>query len=227
MSSIPFKPTRPLPSTSNSILEITFPPDCQSSISIITFNAPSKLNAFTRQDIQVLIDLLNWVSEQPQLTITIFTAKGRFFSAGADIKDTSRNPPKEALELKEDDPKKRSMFEQHYKSRLATSNNALVEALINHKPLLVGALNGPSVGILAAMLGHFDLIYSYSNFWISTPFSSLGLVAEGLASMTFVRKVSETEVGFLKESAAIISVLNLSHLQKSSFLFSHLLFSWV
>lgn len=48
-------------------------------------------------------------------------------------------------------------------------------------------------GISATLLGHCDLVYCFPEFWLLTPFTSLGLVAEGLASVTFVKKVGRRE----------------------------------
>lgn len=93
-----------------------------------------------------LVDTLRWINDQPQITITVLTGKGRFFSAGADVKDPTRDPPKEVSAMKLDDPRRAGLMENHYRSRLATGNDALVDALINHRPLLVGAMNGPAVG---------------------------------------------------------------------------------
>jgi len=45
------------------------------------------------------------------------------------------------------------------------------------------------MGIAAAFLGYFDFIYCMPNAWISTPFSFLGLNAEGGASVSFVNRM--------------------------------------
>lgn len=45
------------------------------------------------------------------------------------------------------------------------------------------------MGIAAALLGHFDFIYSMPNAWLSVPFTFLGIVAEGGSSVTFVNRM--------------------------------------
>lgn len=61
------------------------------------------------------------------------------------------------------------------------------------------ALNGPAVGLSAALIAWSDFIYSSPNAFILTPFSSLGLVAEGGASRSFVQRL-----GISKANEALI-----------------------
>lgn len=51
------------------------------------------------------------------------------------------------------------------------------------------ALNGPVVGIAAALVSFSDFIYCVPHTYLLTPFSSLGLIAEGGASVGFVRRM--------------------------------------
>jgi peroxisomal 3,2-trans-enoyl-CoA isomerase len=53
----------------------------------------------------------------------------------------------------------------------------------------VTALNGPVVGIAAALISFSDFIYCVPHTYLLTPFSSLGLIAEGGASVGFVRRM--------------------------------------
>ncbi len=48
--------------------------------------------------------------------------------------------------------------------------------------MLVFGLNGPAVGLSAALVGHADFVYCTPKTFLLTPFSSLALVAEGGAS---------------------------------------------
>jgi peroxisomal 3,2-trans-enoyl-CoA isomerase len=63
----------------------------------------------------------------------------------------------------------------------------------------VVALNGPAVGLSAALVAHADFIYATPHTFILTPFSSLGLVAEGGASRAFVERL-----GIAKANEALI-----------------------
>lgn len=61
------------------------------------------------------------------------------------------------------------------------------------------ALNGPAIGLAAALISFSDFIYAVPSAFIMTPFSSLGLVAEGGASYGFVQRM-----GIAKASEALI-----------------------
>lgn len=61
------------------------------------------------------------------------------------------------------------------------------------------ALNGPAVGLSAALVAHADFIYAAPHTFLLTPFSSLGLVAEGGASRAFVERL-----GIAKANEALL-----------------------
>jgi Delta3-Delta2-enoyl-CoA isomerase len=79
------------------------------------------------------------------------------------------------------------------------NNLNLTQAFYTHPKILVAALNGPAVGLSAAMLGFADFVYAAPHAYLLTPFSSLGLVAEGGASRSFVRRL-----GIAKANEALI-----------------------
>ena len=80
------------------------------------------------------------------------------------------------------------------------SNNVdVTRTFYNHSKILVVALNGPAVGLSAALVAHADFIYAAPHAFLLTPFSSLGLVAEGGASRAFVERL-----GISKANEALI-----------------------
>ena len=54
-------------------------------------------------------------------------------------------------------------------------------------------MNGPAVGISAANIAHSDFVYAAPHAYLLTPFSSLGLVAEGGASKAFVDRLGQSK----------------------------------
>jgi peroxisomal 3,2-trans-enoyl-CoA isomerase len=68
-----------------------------------------------------------------------------------------------------------------------------------HPKILITALNGPAIGLSAALISFSDFIYAAPHAFLFTPFSSLGLVAEGNASIGFVRRL-----GISKANEALI-----------------------
>lgn len=69
------------------------------------------------------------------------------------------------------------------------NNLNITQAFYSHSKILVTALNGPVVGIAAALISFSDFIYCVPHTYLLTPFSSLGLIAEGGASVGFVRRM--------------------------------------
>ncbi len=75
----------------------------------------------------------------------------------------------------------------------------MTRAFHTHPKILVTGLNGPAVGLSAALIAFSDFIYATPRAFILTPFSSLGLVAEGGSSHAFVQRL-----GIAKANEALI-----------------------
>ncbi|KAF8457241.1 ClpP/crotonase-like domain-containing protein [Terfezia claveryi] len=157
-------------------------------IAIITLNLPHKLNALSSEAYQHLAHLLRKVADMTDITITLLTGTGRFFSAGADVGSVdSANVPA--------GNSPRTFWLQ----RFSVCNIDVTKSFLTHPKLLIAALNGPAIGLSAALIAHCDFIYATSSTYLLTPFTSLGLVAEGGASYTFVRRL-----GLAKANEALI-----------------------
>jgi len=79
------------------------------------------------------------------------------------------------------------------------NNLEIANAFYTHPKILVTALNGPAVGLSAALIAFSDFIYAAPHAFLLTPFTSLGLVAEGGASRAFVQRL-----GISKANEALI-----------------------
>jgi enoyl-CoA hydratase/carnithine racemase len=79
------------------------------------------------------------------------------------------------------------------------NNLDITNTVAHHSKILVAALNGPAVGLSAALIGMADFIYAAPHTFLLTPFSSLGLVAEGGSSHAFVERL-----GIAKANEALI-----------------------
>jgi Delta3-Delta2-enoyl-CoA isomerase len=79
------------------------------------------------------------------------------------------------------------------------NNLFITHAFYAHPKILVVALNGPAIGLSAALTGFADFIYATPHAYLLTPFTSLGLVAEGNASIGFVQRL-----GISKANEALI-----------------------
>src|ERR1700742_1863133 len=60
--------------------------DVDDNILIATFNRPEKLNAISFETMRILEDAVNRFRDTAQLRVMLIKSKGRYFSAGADLK---------------------------------------------------------------------------------------------------------------------------------------------
>lgn len=88
---------------------------------------------------------------------------------------------------------------RHGLQHTVANNLNITRAFYTHPKILVTALNGPAIGLAAALISFSDFIFSVPTAFIMTPFSSLGLVAEGGASYGFVQRM-----GIAKANVALI-----------------------
>lgn len=108
------------------------------------------------------------------------------YRSGADVSISRAGQPGEDL------------YKRWLQSFVANNLN-ITQSFYTHPKILVTALNGPAVGLSAALTGFSDFIYAAPHAYILTPFSSLGLVSEGLASRGFVQRM-----GISKANEALI-----------------------
>ncbi|MCJ1472996.1 hypothetical protein MMC13_001645, partial [Lambiella insularis] len=88
---------------------------------------------------------------------------------------------------------------RHFFKTFVANNLDVTHAFYTHPKILVTALNGPVVGLSAALIAWSDFIYCAPHAFLLTPFTSLGLVAEGGSSRAFVQRL-----GISKANEALI-----------------------
>lgn len=158
---------------------------------IITLNIPKKLNALNGDQYLLLGKLMERANEEEDTVVTIFQSSGRYFSAGANFADKGLAK----LDVAE-------LFDHKYwLGNFVARNTWLTSLFQNHKKVLVAAVNGPVIGLSAALVALCDLIYVMDDtkFHLLCPFSNLGLVAEGATSVTLFKRL-----GWSKASEAIL-----------------------
>ncbi|KAI9657976.1 MAG: hypothetical protein M1821_002633 [Bathelium mastoideum] len=160
--------------------------EIRGKLAIITIDNEKKLNALNQDQYFRLATVMNEVAARDDVYITLLTAKGRYFSAGADVNVTRSVPEGE-------DP------HRTWLRGFVSNNMYITHAFYTHPKILVTALNGPVVGLSAAVIAFSDFIYAAPHTFLLTPFSSLGLVAEGAASHGFVKRL-----GISKANEALI-----------------------
>ncbi|BGP40194.1 hypothetical protein JCM10450v2_004173 [Rhodotorula kratochvilovae] len=175
--------------------------EIKAPFAIITFNQPKKKNALDATLYKRLSAILQEIDANPAVFITVVTGKGDFFSAGADVKST-----RESLGPK--DARVTSL------ERLSGSNLDLTRAFYRHSKILVAGMNGPAIGLSAALLGHFDFVYAAPNAYFLTPFSAISLVCEGGASQALVQRMG---LGKANEALLFGKKLSVQELLPSGF----------
>ncbi|KAI1025287.1 hypothetical protein LB504_010020 [Fusarium proliferatum] len=148
----------------------------EGNFAIITLNNPNKFNSLTQSLFSRLASLLREIDANKDVYVTLLIGEGPFFSAGADLKDSP--PSMEEI-----------VSRPYWLPKLVNNNLDVARAFYSHSKILVTALNGPVIGLSAALISHSDFIYAVPDAYLLTPFSSLGLVAEGGASVAFVHRM--------------------------------------
>ncbi|KAH8169655.1 enoyl-CoA hydratase/isomerase domain-containing protein [Sarocladium implicatum] len=139
-------------------------------VAVITIDNDRKLNSLTQKQYYDLGQLMREVATHDEVYITVILGKGRYFSAGADISIAGKAP-------NEVDQR-----HHYWLSGFAAYNLNITHAFSSHPKILVVGLNGPVIGLSAAISAYADFIYCVPHTFLLTPFSSLGLVAEGGSS---------------------------------------------
>jgi len=150
-------------------------------IGVLYLNRPKTLNAFGDNLGEEVVLGLRELNEHPDTVFTVLTGKGRFFSSGADVRGT--NPTATSSGLSGGQKKLASY------SRYAVTLE-MMRSVIDHKKVLILALNGPGVGGGAAWFqGVADIVFAAEGAWLQVPFSALGLVPENGSIVTLAQSI--------------------------------------
>ncbi|KAF9761821.1 hypothetical protein IL306_003724 [Fusarium sp. DS 682] len=148
-----------------SILQLEY----RGRVAVLTICNERKLNAFNSAQYYDLGQKMREIATHDEVFITVILAKGRYFSAGADVGASREISGEKAVH-------------KHVLHGFVPQNLNLTHAFATHPKVLVVGLNGPVVGLTAALIAFADFIYCAPSTFLLTPFSSIGLVAEGGAS---------------------------------------------
>jgi enoyl-CoA hydratase/carnithine racemase len=141
----------------------------------ITLNRPEKLNAFTDLMREELIEAFDRADADDDIRAVIITGAGRGFCAGFDLSIGG-----EAFD-KEDG---KATLEEH-----RDSGGLLTLRIFESKKPVIGAINGPAVGIGATMTLPMDIRIASENARIGFVFARRGIVPEACSSWFLPRVV--------------------------------------
>jgi enoyl-CoA hydratase/carnithine racemase len=156
-------------------------------VATITMHRPEKLNAFTGIMMTEMIAALDEVDADDSVRCVIITGAGRAFCAGADLSGGSKTFD---YENRGDDSPVGPNGELRYTSESARDGGGRLTLRIFEclKPV-IGAINGPAVGIGSTMTLPMDIRLASDTARMGFVFSRRGIVPEAASSFFLPRVV--------------------------------------
>ena len=158
-------------------------------VQTITLHRPDKLNAFTRQMMDEMIAAFDEADANDDVRVVIVTGEGRAFCAGADL---SAGASTFELSARKDraQPQETADGKTNYSDEAIRDGGGRVTLRIfkSLKPV-IGAINGPAVGIGATMTLPMDIRLASTEARIGFVFSRRGIVMEAASSWFLPRLV--------------------------------------
>lgn len=155
-------------------------PTAKILLSYTQLNRPKQLNSFGGSLVEDTIAALRELDNHPDTTFTVITGEGRFFASGADVTGIANTPS-----TFQNDGQKKIFWMQRFAVGME-----LVRAMIDHKKVLITAMNGPGVGAGAAWFqGSSDLLYAVEGTWLQVTFSQMGLVPENGSAVNWAHSM--------------------------------------
>jgi len=167
--------------------------DVVENIQTITLHRPEKLNAFTRQMMQELMDAFGAADADDSVRAVIVTGAGRAFCAGADLSGgagtfgrseaTGRPQPRRLADGRAD----------YSDAALRDGGGRVTLRIFDCLKPVIGAINGPAVGIGATMLLPMDVRIAAQEARFGFVFARRGIVMEAASSWFLPRIVGPAQ----------------------------------
>ncbi len=151
--------------------------DVSDNILTITLNRPDRLNAFTQVMRDELIDAFDRADEDDDIRAIIVTGAGVAFCAGADLGEGKNTFNYEARGLAREDAVHRD------------GGGQVTLRMYSCKKPIIGAINGPAVGIGITMTLPMDVRIASKDAKMGFVFSKRGIVPEACSSWFLPRLV--------------------------------------
>ena len=126
----------------------------------ITLNRPDCLNAMNATMLRELAEAARWFNLQHDVRVVIVRGAGRAFSAGADLKDTSRNDPN---------------VPWHTRRAAAQAGSQMMDAVEAMNAITIASVQGYAVGGAVLLMAACDLRVAAEDAVFSIPEVELGI----------------------------------------------------
>ena len=136
-------------------------------VTTVTMARPDKRNAISQAMYAKMAQALRDYGEDDDARALVITGEGEYFTAGNDLKDFATGSDPDA-------PPPVVQF---------------LEAISSCPKPVIGAVNGPAIGVGLTMLLHCDLAFASTTATMSAPFVGLGLVPEAASSLLLPQAV--------------------------------------
>lgn len=163
----------------------------QDKVCTLTLNRPDNLNAFTVEMAKELIDFFGRANDDDEIGAIVVTGSGRAFCAGMDLAGDGGGNAfglNEALQPTLADVRERGE-ETDIIDGVRDTGGRVTLAIFECKKPVIGAINGPAVGIGATMTLAMDIRLASDRARIGFVFGKLGIVPEACSSWFLPRIV--------------------------------------
>ncbi len=137
-------------------------------VRIVTLNCPDQLNAFSEEMHDMFVALWRKIAEDDEARAVVLTGAGKAFSAGGSYEDFERR----RVDLK-------------FRKKSMDQAVEIVESMIDCRLPVVGAVNGPAVGLGCSIVTLCDIVFVADHTFLADPHVSVALVAGDGSAVTW------------------------------------------
>jgi len=142
----------------------------ENGVATILLNRPKKKNALLVKTYHEIRAALADAANDKSINVAVMTGAGDYYCSGNDL---SNFTSESTGDLKADTERGGLVLRD------------FVASYIDFPKTLIGAVNGPAIGISVTLLGLFDLVFASDKATFQTPFATLGQSPEGCSSLIF------------------------------------------
>lgn len=162
----------------------------ENNILTITLNRPERMNAFTVEMANELIDAVNRASDDDEVRAIVVTGAGKAFCAGMDLgSEGNVFGLNERLQPSLDDMQTR-LNEPEMINGVRDTGGRLTLAMYDCKKPIIAAMHGAAVGIGATMVCAMDIRIVAENTRVGFVFNKIGITPEACSTWFLPRIVN-------------------------------------